>query len=229
MRYCLIMKYTYLRNHRRHRRYIKQTRLLTSLLCLVLIAIAYVLVDARWQDVAQPEPVSKQSQVIRLRGDRLMSSPYFQFQAPKDWVEVPNETTATTYVYRRYNVHLIEKELRLYTEPAKDVIKTARVLPVTIKDQQLVATSVSELCRQAPYFSARPLMPHIVQWQNVSFLCDSESNAYTVTVGQVGGNNDLPIRRPNGDAGHYQIIYRDLSAEQKPDDLLAIIDSFRAR
>ncbi len=222
------MHYSYLGNPHQRRVRARLLKLLSGLLVIGLFIVAYIFFDSRRQNADQPQPLTQKTHTVQARLATVMNSSSFQFQAPKDWVEVPNETTTSRFVYRRYNGHLIEKELRIYVDTPIDQVKAARVLPVTIQGQKLVATAVSEPCRQAPWFTNHALMPDTVSWQKVRFLCDAESSDYSVIIGQIGGSSVLPIQRATGAVGYYSMLYRDLSADQKPDDVQNIIQSFQA-
>lgn len=160
----------------------------------------------------------------------LFSTEYFQFQADKTWVEVPELNTATRFVYKSKNGPLVQHQLTIYIgkPPANEVIGT-RVYPVEVSGASLKPVgSVSEHCRKASPEIAKN-EPQDVIYQQVKFLCDNGNTNFRVLVGLIGGGPTIPMQRPSGGVAEYTIIYDDVTAYPSSNKIDAIISTFQSR
>jgi hypothetical protein len=223
------VKYRYLDNHRLHRILIRLAKILIVIVFFLLIAGIYVLVDSYIQRADKTEVTSRQNSSVQASRENVQTTEFFQFQAPPDWVEVSNETKPPLYVYREINNKLIKRELRIYVNSPPEDIRSSRVLPVDVKDDQIIPSEISEHCKANSAFSPSQRSPRMVTWQGVQILCEPDSIEFNVVVGTKGNSRGVLMKRPNGDPISYAMIYRDLTANPSSLGLYSILRSFQAR
>lgn len=225
-------QYHYFRDHlhqRRHRFVRRSKRLFVVLTTTILIIGVIIGVDVFLQTRSKPTVTSDKGAAVVESPFLTIRSGYFQFQAPKTWVEIANETTNATYVYRSLQNELLEQELDIYINRQPPDLAATRVLPVMINNDSLVGMTVSDQCRNALPPSDKSTLPQIVTWQTVQFSCIVNSNEYTVVVGQKNGGTSLPMTRPDGTAAGYTILYKNLKSTPDSKDLDEIIQTFHTR
>lgn len=180
----------------------------------------------------QREPVPVVSNVqtsVITPSIEVYRSAFFQFQAAKSWSAIANESTATKFVYRKFNNRLIEGQLDIYVNEAADAnINATRVLPVifTENEQGLTAKNVSEPCAKTGHKDRGYKQ---MKLEDVNFRCNTDATDYSLLIGREGAGTLLDMSRPDGSRATYVIHYRDLRAISEPSDIREIVGTFQTR
>lgn len=219
------MKYNHLENSHRRKKLVRSLKILAGFILLIVIILIYILLD---NIKGSPDTVvtSGKEESVLTANVKTLKSPYFQFQAAQDWVEVPSVSTPKTYVYRQLNRQLIKREIQISVNIEKPPEKATRVLPVSIQANRLTPGTVSEHCNKAPGFSPGPDNPTGMTWQGIPIVCNPDSNDFSVIVDVPKAQPGIRMERPNGETIVYRIYYIDLSAVPQTKDLLDILNSF---
>lgn len=219
------MKYNHLENSHRRRKLARYLKVLASFIFVIVIILIYIFLDAI---KSSPDSVvtSGKEESVLAPNIKILKSPYFQFQAAQDWVEVPSVSTPKTYVYRQLNRQLIKREIQISVNIEKPPEKATRVLPVSIQANKLVLGVVSEPCSKAPGFSSGPDNPNNIMWQGIPIICNPDSNDFSVIIDTPKAQPGIRMQRPDGSTITYRIYYIDLSAVPQTKDLSDILNSF---
>ncbi len=224
------MKYNYLDDHRLHRRLVRFLKLLSVLVLVGVVVGVIVIIDALRENKPTTEVTSRPTESAIVARDNVIRSAYFQFQAPKNWIEVANESKAPNFVYREMSGQLIRRELRIFVNSDISLPKASRVLPIAPNGDRLTVGSVSEHCSTDKRFTAGPDNPVVMAWQGVMMTCDPDTvSTYAVVVGQVGPTPSVTLTRPDGTKASYKIIYHDFTASPSTNSLVGILQSFQTR
>ncbi len=225
------MKYNNHLNYQKRKKIIFRTRLVVTIVLVLLIVIAGTLFIRNIRKTTVFEPVeSGNSNSVMTSSVNILRSPYFQFQAPKGWVEIPNESTPSKFVYRSLKSNLIEHELIIYVNQIPANLSANHVLPVKLMGNnfEMMPSSVSEHCIQK--LGGRSTMNDTdVIMDDTKLKCNSDSTNYTVMVGQVGGGTSISMSRPDKSQATYAFYYTNLRAVPDATEFTEIIKSFQAR
>jgi hypothetical protein len=219
------------------KRFLRRLRYVWGLLILgILIGGGFFAYDAYQQNKQSDTPSQESKAVTSLivSNTQLQSSAYFQFQSPKNWKAIANESRSNHFVYRQYNGPLIEQEF--VVDINRDVAEvlaltqTTYVLPVTVsasgqlKPSGAVSPHCSEIIK--PLKSNNPVL---ATYKNVKFNCNPQSSNYIGVVGLVGGTNSMLLPRPDGSKATYNITYKNLTAQPTAGDFDNIMETFETR
>ncbi|MDQ3094330.1 MAG: hypothetical protein M3Q70_04120 [bacterium] len=226
-------RYEYQTSYHNKRTHARRTKLMAVVaIGFVLLLASFIIYDRIKNaiDNEQPESIATVS-AVESATTSLFSTPYYQFQADKTWVEVPESNTPTKFVYKSKNGPLVQHQMIIYIgePPANEVIGT-RIYPVEVQNNGSLSGSlgVSEHCRNgAPNKALNE--PQQTKYLQVSFNCNVGSNTYRVLVGAIGGTPTIPIKRPSGETQNYTIIYDDVTAYPTSNKIDPIISTFIAR
>lgn len=219
------------------KRFLRRLRYVWALILVGLLVglglfVYDAIMQARQSDTASKESKAETSLVVA--DSQLQSSPYFQFQSPKNWRAIANESRSNHFVYRQYNGPLIQQEFvvdinRDTPEPLASTLIT-RVLPVTVTASGKlnptgpISPHCSEIIKPA---TARNQL--IVTYKTVKFGCNPQASNYYAVVGLAGGTDTMPLKRPSGTTATYNITYKNLTAQPTAGDFDNIIETFETR
>lgn len=227
------MKYNSHLNYKERKRFILKVRLVLSLFLVVMIAgsLLFYLQYVREDNPNTPESTTSETTTsIVAPSVSIFKTPYFQFQAPNSWVEVPNESSASKFVYRSLRSNLIEHELVIYASQIPANLESNRVLPVLFKtnNTELEPLTVSDHCLKA--IGGNPSINSAdIVLNGVRIKCDSDSTNYTVLVGLKDDDTVLNMIRPDGTSSGYAIYYTNLRASPDAIELSQIVETFQTR
>jgi hypothetical protein len=218
------------------KRFLRRLRYIWALLLLSLVVVGgFFAYDAIAQN-KKSDQASKESNTVTsliVSNTQLQSSPYFQFQSPKNWRVIANESRSNHFVYRQYNGPLLEQELTVDinrdTPEVLALTLNTRVMPVTVTQPgKLTPTSSnpSDHCKEAAKQSRNPI---VVTYKGVTFNCNPTASNFIVLVGIVGGTDNLVLSRPSGGKATYNIVYKNLTAQPTAGDLDDMIETFETR
>jgi hypothetical protein len=219
------------------KRFLRRLRYVWALFILgLLVGGGFFAYDAYRQNKQSdtPSAESKAETSLIVANTQLQSSPYFQFQSPKNWKAIANESRSNHFVYRQYNGPLIEQELVVdINREVSDVLaltQTTYVLPVTVNASGRLTPSgtVSPHCKDIilPLKSNNPVA---TTYKNVKFNCNPQSSNYIGVVGLVGGTSSMQLPRPDGSKATYSITYKNLTAQPTAGDFDNIVETFETR
>ena len=212
--------------------------LATFAVVVVMAAAGFVGMDVLRQTQDKHVVVS-QTSIAQVQGASvtLVRTPYYQFQLPQKWRESASESKDGHYMYRSYRNDLIEEELTIDVNQKSPVAlnntTTSYVLPVTYNGTDgtfSLAQHVSEPCQNVYPLNSQGVKPddaRVVKQYNVTFPCNPGSGFFQAVVGLVNGTDDLNVKRPNGSAIKFNIVYRNVTVSPRADLLYDIINSFR--
>lgn len=225
------MKYDYQISSHSKKRYIKRVYILVLTIVLIALAVfAYIKIDAYLQK-SQNNPnntTTEKTTAYFAPKTKIFRTQYFQFQSDESWVEIPSESSSSTYVYRSFRNNLIEQELIIYVGDIPANLNGTRVLPVSIdQDKQLSINQVSEHCNKA--VGGPNVGEAQVSFQEVTMLCDVDGTQYQVLVGLIGGTTKLTLPRPDGSNKAYAIYYKNVKASPDAIQFSQIVSSFQTR
>ena len=228
------MKYSNRLNYRDRRLLLVKLRVVYLLIALILIgAIIYFVINYfrdKNNEISQ-KATSQETSSFIAPSVGIFKTPYYQFQATKDWVEVPNESTATKFVYRSIKNNIIGHQLDIYVNEIPANLEATRTLPVSFvtNSTELNPSTVSEHCIKALDGKSNQ-NPIRVNFANVKFNCDSDSTkTYSILVGQIGDDSVLNMIRPDGTTVAFTIFYNNLQAIPEPNELVQITKTFQTR
>lgn len=227
------MKYNNRLNYRDRRRLLFRLRIIFFLVALALIGIViYFYVDFIKDKTLNEgqEAVSEKTTSVIAPSVNIFKTAFYQFQASDSWVEVPNESNSSKFVYRSLRTNLIEHELVIYVNQVPVNLEANRVMPVDFAEnkQRLIPSPVSEHCVKA--LGGRSTVSKTeVTFEKVRFNCDSDSTNYTVIVGELNGDSVVNMIRPSGESVAYTIYYSNLKAINDAIELTDIMKSFQTR
>lgn len=219
------------------KRFLRRLRLIWGLFILgLLIGGGFFAYDAYQQSKQSniPSAESKAETSLIVANSQLVTSPYFQFQSPKNWKAIANESRSNHFVYRQYNGPLIEQELVIdINQDTTEVLaltQTSRVLPVTVSSSGKLTPSgsISPHCSEIikPLKSANPVN---ATYKNVKFNCNPQTTRFIAVVGLVGGTNYMALPRPTQEIARYVITYKNLTAQPTAGDFDNIVETFETR
>ncbi len=195
--------------------------------------VGFVIFD-RIREVVDKQQPESQTTVSAVEGatTTLFSNEFFQFQADKTWVEIPEVSRPPNkYVYKSKNGPLVQHVLTVYVgaAPSNELLGT-RVYPVEVlaTGSFTNASGVSEHCRAGVASKAKN-EPESIKYKNVSFLCNAGGVNYRVLVGVNGGGPTITMPRPGGKEANYTIIYDDVTAYPSDNKIDAIVGTFQTR
>ncbi len=224
------MKYNYLDDRRLHRKLITSLWIITLLIVVLVTVGIIIFVDSIKDDKHTSDVTTNPTESVIATRDNIIRSSYFQFQAPKNWIEVAGESVSPNFVYRKIDGTLIKGELKISVNSDSSLTKATRVLPVTPDGNRLMVSKVSDHCSNDKRFTPGPENPVTMSWQGVQLICNPDSvSEYRVVVGQTGPSPNIVLTRPDGSNVSYKIVYTDLSANPSTNDITAILESFQTR
>lgn len=219
------------------KRFLRRLRYVWALILVgALVGAGFFIYDVIANRKKSDEASKASSAVTSLvvTGTQLQSSPYFQFQSPKNWKAIANESRSNHFVYRQYNGPLIEQELVIdinrETPEVLALVLTTRVLPVNASQtgKLTLVGQLSDHCKNAlkPGGIRNPLA---VKYKDVTFNCNPDTTNFIAVVGLVGGTDSMLLKRPSGGTVTYNIVYKNLTAQPTAGDFDNIIETFEAR
>jgi hypothetical protein len=199
------------------------------LLCIALIGLGLG-IDAFVQQkrADTPSESTRETTSSYTTPIDIMRSQYFQFQVSnKTWTFVASESNSTKFVYRSFKKNLLEKEVVVTVNGSQPVPAATRLLPVEVGDDRTLSLGkVSDHCKST-YSANLAKETKEVTIENTPFLCDPNSEAFTVVVGLKSRGTQMKLGRPDGSSAVYSIYYRDVTISPSADELLAITNSFQ--
>lgn len=226
------MKYHHGISQHRRRKYLKRIFIFSMVvIVLVILAIIIIRLDGFLQDkVNTPETTtSNQTSSYFASSDKIFTTDYFQFQAAKNWVEIPSESTTSKFVYRGVNKPIIEDELIIYVNEIPADLSATRLLPAetSASARELIPGTVSDHCNGAS--ADHNIDEKVVTFKKVKMNCDIDNTQFNVLVGLVEGSTRMKLKRPDGSSADYTILYRNVKAIPDGTHLLEIIRAFQTR
>ena len=196
------------------------------LIIVMVIGVDWVITNIRASKtvISKGSTASVQSSTINI-----FRTPYFQFQADRDWTESTEASTDTKFVYRSMDGPLVEHQLTVYVNekpPAK--LAATRVYTV-----ELINGNFKQISNADQHCNSNDTglknEPKIVTFNQVTFKCDMGSNVFRAFVGLIGGTNEITALRPNGQTATYAIVYDDLTFIPSTSQISSIMDTFQIR
>lgn len=227
------MKYNNHLNYGNRKKLLLRLRIIYAMIALFLfVAVIYFFVGYLHDQktASNQSSESEKTSSFIAPSINIFKTPFYQFQAPKSWSEIPNESNSSRFVYRSIKSNLIGQELDIYVDQIPANLEATRVLPANFVSGNtgLNPTIVSEHCIKALNGQSSSA-PVDVNFMGVKFRCDSDNTNYSVLVGQVGDDSVLNMIRPEGTKVAYTIYYTNLGSIPDSSELIQMIKSFQTR
>lgn len=219
----------------RQTRYARRTKIfLLALAFVIIVVLSWFAFDVLNQldsyDEAS-EPTRSVSTTIKSTS-LVFRSQYFQFEAPDGWSEISNQSTDTKYLYSKVQNGLMKEDLKiLVNQSATDELieSASRLLQVEAGiTGRLLNGTITGTCLDILEGDQRKRKTQVV-YETTTMLCDPVSGIYSVIVGEKDGDTKMQLPRPDKTEAVYTIVYRNLTSNPKPNDILSIINSFETR
>src|SRR5688500_5040 len=96
-----------------HKFFSRIKKLSIFLLSMVLVATTVILIDSALQEKQStiPTDTTAETRTSILPSDQIFRTAYFQIQAPKSWVAIPDDSTASKFVYRSLDKTLVQQQI----------------------------------------------------------------------------------------------------------------------
>lgn len=226
------MRYHHKISLHRRKRYLKKIYLLFIVIAVIIGLIIFAIrIDNFLQERLNTDDstTTQKTSAYFASSNKIFTTDYFQIQAPKNWVEIPSESTDTKFVFRGMNEPIVEDELIIYVNKIPGDLTATRLLPVELSGnaQKLSSGSVSSHCNAAS--DNDNIDEKIVKFKKVVINCDIDNTQFNVLVGLVGGSTRMSLTRPDGSTAEYSILYRNVQAVPDASALLQIMQSFQTR
>lgn len=228
-------RYEYQRSYYHKRIKARKVRFLAAIFgIIILIFLVFLVYDRLKQKPLEDKQPESRTSVSANEGaqTRLFTTEFFQFQADNKWVEIPEASTKTKFVYKAKNGPLVEHQLVVYVNeipPPQDYYGT-RVLAVDLLPEGRFTNvgTVSEHCKKGAPAGAKN-EPLLIKFQDVMINCNIGGTNYRVLVGVRNGTNTIVMKRTDGSKAEYTIIYDDVTAYPSANQISNIIPTFQAR
>lgn len=214
----------------RQKRFIRRFKEFMLIVAGIAVIIGIIIgIDAIRQATQENTQEGAPSTTVVRPPIREFDSPYFQFTAPNGWTNIASETTANTFVYRRFRGQLVEQELTIHVNSAPSNLSATRVLPVRVDETfgQIIPGEVSDHCKTVAGANATRELTEVTL-SEVRFLCQADGTNYLVLIGVRGGNANLRLERTDGSTATYNFLYRSSTTPPETNQLVDIINSFDA-
>lgn len=202
------------------------------LLLAALVGISLFIYDLFNQD-GEGQTSSETTRAVSTTigtGFQTQQTPYYKIETPNKWKAITAESKDGHYVYRQMNGSLVEQDLVIEVNNSAQVVLATthinRVVPIIVNNEggiDIVNTALDHCKKVAPDVKN----PKLVTMDRVTFPCSPDSRGYEVVVGLVNGTNIMTLPRPDGSVAVYKITYRNLKANESPQDLLSILKTFQ--
>ncbi len=219
-----------------HRSQIAKRLKWLSFLIIILVGISGAVIGVDWTlnklSTSNTVISTENTTSVQSASISLYRTPYFQFQAPDDWVAVAAQTSEKRFVFvKDDDKNSITQQItvmidRPYSMNEADMSLT-NTIAVNINNSGGFSdiSEVSRHCKESwPPGATRN--PTRITHADVSFVCSPDSYAYNVVVGSYGGSEILEMTRLDGNALKITIIFSNLTAYPGSGDLQSILSSF---
>ena len=200
---------------------------------LVLLATAGIGVDWFLNRVSTSNTIvtNETTSSVQASSVSVYRSPYFQFQAPDQWVAQVNLTSENKYTYVRNNESVVDQRLVVYVnrpEVNRDAdLKITRALPISANVSGLFEEvgKVSSHCDES-WPDGLKRNPRRIVHEDMSFVCSIGSTQYNVVLAEKGGDENIDVISQDGSDVSLTIVFSNLTAYPSPGDLYIIAESF---
>ena len=223
--------YRYKKPVRRSRYAVFRRRLLMAIMLIVVVGGIALFIYFNSRTPQNNQPVSAVQTTTVTDPKSTFTGPYFQFQDTGKWSLDKSDSTATKFVYLKYNKNVLQHVLNIYVNQAPIPLDLAvpRVLPVRIvNNNSLDITNISSPCGNLYAKGELHKVKEMIV-NGATMLCDPDSPQYNVVLAEINGDYRLKMVRPNGAPVQFVITYKDDGLDPQPDSLLNIASTFQAR
>ncbi|GAC1388175.1 MAG: hypothetical protein NVS1B7_7250 [Candidatus Saccharimonadales bacterium] len=198
---------------------------------LAVVAAGAIIIDSRLQRTQANTPTNRtvETKTSYYPSDQIFRTAYFQMQAPKSWIAIPDASTANKFVYRSMTKTLVEQEFDVLVNAPALNERVTRDVAVEVKGNSLIPKKISEPCGKTLPKSDIDRSPHLVTVNGIQIMCVPDSNEFNVIVGTESGNTTVVMQRPGTSTAQYQFFYRNVTVSPDPRDLIAILETFQTR
>lgn len=224
------MRYNQHFSYKKRRHFLGFLRLVVLLLILALIGGGIYLAKENLEssNYNSPEQTTAAPKVSSVAPSvEIFRTPYFQFQASKNWLEDAQASGSGKYVYKSLKNNLIEHQMTIYVNSSPSDLAVTRVLVVEPDGEGgLKPVKLSEHCGKPTNFTGSK---KVVNVDGVNVNCFSDDTRYTVLAGLAGASTNMSLPRPDDSQAAYTIYYTNVTAYPDAVQFQEIINSFQTR
>lgn len=208
-------------------------RIFSGVLALIVIAIGIFIIYHYLASLKLQNTTSKVGNPITqsITGPKLFKNEYYQFYSSDPWSYAANDSTAQQKTYLLTEDKVVAASISVYVNVTPDYnnLPVSHAVPVAIKNQNSFTNigQVSEDCG-ATYGPHQPIREQNVTLSGTTIFCEPDTTAYSVGVGEIGGDYNLKLKRSNGTIANYIIIYKSLSMDPNIGPLMSLLPTFQA-
>ena len=219
-------------HYRRAHKFFKWVKVF-SISCLVLVVLTAILISAdsllQRRQAAPKNDTTAETKTSFYPSNQIFRTAFFQIQTPNTWISIPNESTGNKFVYRSMDKTLVQQELDILVNASPLSLGVTHSLPVEVNGSSLTPKQVSDPCGSLLLKTTTNRSPQQMTLNGVQITCIPDSNDYSVLVGVSNGSTSIKMQRPDNSLAAYQFLYRNLTVNPDPRDLISILTSFQTR
>ncbi len=162
----------------------------------------------------------------------IYRTPYFQFQAPDDWVAVAEQGSDKRFVFiKKGKDNSVPQRLIVFVDrPLSDSeadMALTNTVAVNVNESGGLSdiSEVSKHCKES-WPKDLPRTGTRIKHGHTSMVCNPDSFEYNVVVGTYEGNEIISMTRPDGSIVKLTVIFSNLTAYPGSGDLISILSSF---
>jgi hypothetical protein len=222
------MKYRQQSNHHQSRKRARQRNLLIfmAVVLTVIFGGGYALIRYIGLDESrQTSTVSLATNSYFASSNQVFRSPYFQFEAGKNWGEDTKATKDGEYVYRSTRNGLLEHTFIVYVNKFPADLKANRVMAVSLNGNRgVIPGKLSIQCAKNPQTNSKEMT-----LESIRFNCHGDLSTYSVLIGTPGGTTKVTLPRTDGSAAEYAIYYSNFTDSPDAVELETLLHTFQTR
>ncbi len=200
-----------------------------SMLFVLLIGAGVIFVDhltsksETVRDIGTGVQAKVESSTINI-----FRTPYFQFQAPRQWREITEETTNNRFVYRGFRDNLVEHQFIVEVDNTEDEVHitkdVTRAYPFTVEGGRIKPIAdISDHCGKLKENIKN--VPQRMEYEGTTFNCVPDGASYIVSLTESGGSEKFQHIGQDGVSRTFRITYQNSAFTPSGSSLRAIVQS----
>lgn len=159
----------------------------------------------------------------------IFRTPYFQFQAPRDWREITEETTDSRFVYRGFKENLVAHQFVVEVDNSDDEVQitnnVTRAYPFSVVENRIVPTAdISDHCGDLE--KDLPKKKIRINYENTEFDCVVDGASYIVSLTEDGGSEVFKHTGQDGVERTFKVTYQNSEFTPSGSYLRSIVKTF---
>lgn len=218
-----------------HKKRVRSKRTIVAsfmLLFLAIIVSGIIFVDRILSETESSRFVDTGVQAkVESSTINIFRTPYFQFQAPRDWREITEETNESRFVYRGFKENLVEHQLIVEVDndrtqfPVDIADEITRAYPFKEENNRIVPTAgISDHCGDLEEGLPNKLIR--MTYENTEFDCVVDGSSYVVSLTEDRGNEVFTHVGQDGVERTFRVTYQNSAFTPSGAILRSIVKTF---